>query len=98
MPLTDKGNEIKNAMTKQYGAKKGEQVFYASKNKGTISGVDDEAGEGEGSEVESWAGLMSDEDMTMSDEDLGVAMDRFDALRDKAHALDRRCDDCEKRR
>lgn len=40
MPLTAKGNEIKNAMTKEYGAKKGESVFYASKNKGTISGVD----------------------------------------------------------
>lgn len=28
------------AMKDQYGAKKGEQVFYASKNKGNISGVD----------------------------------------------------------
>lgn len=40
MPLTKKGEEIKEAMTKEYGAKKGEKVFYASKNKGTISGVD----------------------------------------------------------
>ncbi len=40
MPLTDKGNEIKQAMQKEYGDKKGEKVFYASKNKGTISGVD----------------------------------------------------------
>jgi hypothetical protein len=40
MPLTSKGNEIKNAMTKEYGAKKGEEVFYASKNAGKISGVD----------------------------------------------------------
>ena len=40
MPLTAKGEEIKQAMTQQYGAKKGEQVFYASKNAGTISGVD----------------------------------------------------------
>jgi len=40
MPLTAKGEEIKSAMSKQYGAKKGEEVFYASKNKGTISGVD----------------------------------------------------------
>lgn len=122
MPLTDKGAEIKGAMAKEYGDKKGEQVFYASKNAGKITGVDedkdkdkdksedlsklkkgygsafmtvpDEAGEGEGSEVESWAGLMSDE--TMSDEDMGVAMDRFDTLRDKMHALDRRFDDCAK--
>lgn len=27
-------------MTAEYGAEKGERVFYASKNKGTISGVD----------------------------------------------------------
>lgn len=40
MPLTKKGEEIKAAMVEQYGAKKGEEVFYASKNKGTITGVD----------------------------------------------------------
>jgi len=41
MPLTEKGREIKGAMEHQYGKEKGEQVFYASKNKGTISGVDE---------------------------------------------------------
>lgn len=40
MPLTSKGSEIKSAMQKEYGEKKGEQVFYASRNKGTITGVD----------------------------------------------------------
>lgn len=40
MPLTKKGSKIKRAMTKQYGAKRGAKVFYASKNKGTIRGVD----------------------------------------------------------
>jgi hypothetical protein len=40
MPLTKKGEKIKGAMEEQYGAEKGEAVFYASKNKGTISGVD----------------------------------------------------------
>jgi hypothetical protein len=40
MPLTEKGQKIKSAMTKQYGPEKGEEVFYASKNKGKISGVD----------------------------------------------------------
>jgi hypothetical protein len=40
MPLTAKGREIKSAMTKEYGEKKGEEVFYASRNAGTISGVD----------------------------------------------------------
>lgn len=34
MPLTKTGDETKAAMIKQYGAKKGEQVFYASENKG----------------------------------------------------------------
>ena len=41
MPLTEKGEKIKAAMTKQYGPEKGERVFYASKNKGNITGVDD---------------------------------------------------------
>ena len=27
-------------MTKQYGSKKGEQVFYASANKGSITGIE----------------------------------------------------------
>jgi len=39
MPLTSKGKKIKRAMKKQYGAKKGERVFYASQNKGTIKGT-----------------------------------------------------------
>jgi hypothetical protein len=39
MPLTAKGSKIKSAMQKKYGAKKGEDVFYASANKGTIKGV-----------------------------------------------------------
>ena len=40
MPLTDKGKKIMKSMKKQYGKKKGEQVFYASKNKGKIKNVD----------------------------------------------------------
>ena len=43
MPLTPKGNKIMAAMKKEYGGKKGESVFYASRNKGTISGVDPES-------------------------------------------------------
>lgn len=38
-PLTEKGKKIKRAMTKQYGKKKGEQVFYASANAKKIKGV-----------------------------------------------------------
>ena len=43
MPLTTKGKKIEEAMEKEYGEKKGEQVFYASKNKGTIKGVEGRA-------------------------------------------------------
>jgi len=39
MPLTKKGKKIKAAMTETCGAKKGEDVFYASQNKGTITGT-----------------------------------------------------------
>jgi len=38
--MTKKGKKIKAAMMKEYGKKRGEQVFYASRNKGTIKGVD----------------------------------------------------------
>ena len=37
MPLTEKGKKIKSAMQREYGEKKGEQVFYASQKKGTIT-------------------------------------------------------------
>jgi hypothetical protein len=39
MPKTKKGKKILRSMRKTYGSKKGEQVFYASENAGTISGV-----------------------------------------------------------
>jgi len=39
MPLTTKGKKIMKAMKKQYG-KEAKAVFYASKNKGVIKGVD----------------------------------------------------------
>jgi len=40
MPLTKKGKKIKARMKETYGKKKAERVFYASKNKGKIKGVD----------------------------------------------------------
>lgn len=41
MPLTAKGEKIKHSMEKTYGSeKKAESVLYASKNKGTITGID----------------------------------------------------------
>lgn len=40
MPLTKKGRSILKNMQKEYGAKKGKSVLYASINKGTIKGAD----------------------------------------------------------
>ena len=37
--LTAKGRKIMRAMKKEYGSKKGEEVYYASQNKGTIKGT-----------------------------------------------------------
>jgi len=39
MPLTVKGRKILGSMRKTYGPKKGKRVFYASANKGRITGV-----------------------------------------------------------
>lgn len=39
MPLTAKGKKTKAAMQKQYGKERGERVFYAAENKGSIKGV-----------------------------------------------------------
>lgn len=38
--LTHKGRVIERAMDKEYGDKKGKQVFYATKNAGKIKGVE----------------------------------------------------------
>ncbi len=40
MPLNAKGKKIMSSMKSQYGDKKGKSVFYASINKGNISGVE----------------------------------------------------------
>ena len=40
MPLTKKGKKIKRRMRATYGKKKGERVFWASKEESTITGVD----------------------------------------------------------
>lgn len=39
MPLTAKGKKIKAAMQKQYGKDRGERVFYATENKGSVKGL-----------------------------------------------------------
>ena len=40
MPLTTKGKKIKKALSKEYGAKEGESIFYAMRNAGKITGVE----------------------------------------------------------
>jgi len=39
MPLTKKGAKILGEMKKEYGVKKGKEVFYASIKKGRIKGA-----------------------------------------------------------
>ena len=39
MPLNRKGEKILRAMKAQYGAERGERIFYASQNAGTITGT-----------------------------------------------------------
>ncbi len=38
-PLTEKGKKIKREMQRKHGKEKGTQIFHASANKGTITGV-----------------------------------------------------------
>jgi hypothetical protein len=40
MPLTKKGSKILNKMQEEYGKERGQRVFYAAANKGTIKGID----------------------------------------------------------
>ena len=40
MPLSDKGKEIIKNMHAKYGKKQGDSVFYASINKGTVTGAE----------------------------------------------------------
>ena len=40
MPMTKKGRKAMSAMRKQYGKKKGKKVFYATKNKRKMSGME----------------------------------------------------------
>lgn len=44
MPLTEKGKKIERSMEAKYGPKKGEEVFYATRNAGKITGVDNAPG------------------------------------------------------
>jgi hypothetical protein len=78
MPLTSKGREILAGMEKTYGPEKAKQVLYASKNKGTITGID----------TANWMDAFTDEDIL----ETCAALERGDAsagywvlLYDKKH-------------
>ena len=43
MPLTPKGSELLDKFKQEYGPTKGREVFYAAKNKGTITGVEEKS-------------------------------------------------------
>lgn len=40
MPLTHKGNVLKEALQKEYGKARGESILYAGKNSGKFTGID----------------------------------------------------------
>lgn len=40
MPLTKTGKKVLGSMRKEYGKKKGVEVFYASINKGKLKGME----------------------------------------------------------
>ena len=44
MPLTKKGSKVLSQMKRYYGEEKGERVFYASVNKGTVKGAEHKGG------------------------------------------------------
>ncbi|MDR3519920.1 MAG: hypothetical protein P4L63_03505 [Candidatus Pacebacteria bacterium] len=46
MPQTKKGEEIENAMEKEYGIDQGKRVYYASIVKGKIKGAEGKGGTG----------------------------------------------------
>lgn len=65
MPLTPKGQKIMGNMQKEYGAKKGKSVFYASQNAGKISGVEGtptKTGKARGRPKKSFVQRMEDQD------------------------------------
>lgn len=69
MPLTEKGSKILSNMQEQYGEERGKSVFYASKNKGTISGVDNMPGTFPPSSTSSIASAGGNMGTPMSDTD-----------------------------
>lgn len=88
-PLTAKGEKIMKSMKEKYGEKKGKSVFYASANKGTITGVHDTA-RGMQQTFDVHFGMTRDRDIavcrTMMEHDLQILLlDRFNRVRHFEH-------------
>jgi hypothetical protein len=74
MPLTAKGSEVMAKLKKEYGPESGERVFYAMKNKGTLTGVDSRGDAAEPG---------TPEDQTPIPADYGTKLDRAADAADK---------------
>ena len=86
-PGTSEETVSENIKEMKASGKPQDQAVAAAMRKSREDDEGKEGGEG-GGEIAAWAGLMSDEDV-------GVAMDRFDGVRDGIHKLERRIDDCD---
>ena len=92
MPMTAKGAKIIKAMKSEYGAKKGEQVFYASKNAKKIKGVEKEAAYIQGFNDKLAASPMSPELMSSIKQLLGhkanIPQELSKAVSEAAHTVE----------
>lgn len=103
MPLTAKGEEIRKHLEQEYGAKKGEQVLYAGKNKGTFTGIDADETKGEqaseDARMSAIEGRLSEVEGKKDAEDVfdsipaGLDPAKLDAACSMMDALDKRCDE-----
>jgi hypothetical protein len=96
MPLTAKGEEIRKHLEQEYGAKKGEQVLYAGKNKGTFTGIDADETKGEQSSedarMSAIEGRLSEVEGKNDSIPAGLDPAKLDAACSMMDALDKRCD------
>ena len=78
MPLTKKGKEIMRSMKEQYGPDRGEEVFYASRNKGVIKDVERKAGGGTVAAKKKFPDLTGDGKVTKADILKGRGVEGFE--------------------
>lgn len=70
MPLTEKGKEVKREMMKEYSPKHGEEVFYATENKGEVKGL---------AKKHAWSFIRgAAETLALPSRSEGIPLDNFD--------------------